>query len=165
MSVEENKALIRRYIDEVIYTRDLDRDGEFIVPELVEESRLHIGQLFESFSDLRVRIDAFFGEGDSARGTDSTEGVTVDADGRARGFRPAHRPRRRHPRALLDVAGGCVAALTVPPRSMAWTVNAAPRMGRAGANAWSPVAPCTEDERRAAEGSGCEKLRGQETGP
>ncbi|MBN1507530.1 MAG: hypothetical protein JW955_11830 [Sedimentisphaerales bacterium] len=36
MSTEENKLLIRRYMDEVVNTRDVGRLAEFISPDYVE---------------------------------------------------------------------------------------------------------------------------------
>lgn len=64
MSVEQNKEAVRRLVDEVWNSANLDALPEFVAPELVEESRLHTRQLLDAFSDLSVTIEDLFGEGD-----------------------------------------------------------------------------------------------------
>jgi len=84
---EENKRLVRRYIEEVVNTGDVTRLADFIAPDYVEVyrniryamglegARRHITGVRETYPDLRVRIDQQIAEGDwvasaiTARGT------------------------------------------------------------------------------------------------
>ena len=108
MSVEENKALIRRYVEEFILTGDLSRAEEFIAPEYGSNSgirgpeayRQMLRQLHAAFPDLGVTIDYLVAEGDcvvmalTRRGThlgEHTEGgVTVPPTGKQVAWQSIH---------------------------------------------------------------------------
>ncbi|HPG40180.1 MAG TPA: ester cyclase [bacterium] len=87
MSVEENKALIRRYIAELINTGNVDHVEEFISPDFTEVyagkryqvgiqgAREHVIGVRQTYPDLTLTVDQQIGEGDwvatsiTARGT------------------------------------------------------------------------------------------------
>ncbi len=87
MSEEENKLLVRRYLEEVVNTGDVTRIAEFIAPEYVEVYRnvtypmgiegakRHVLGGRETYPDIEVRIERQIAEGDwvvsqiTARGT------------------------------------------------------------------------------------------------
>jgi len=87
MSPEENKRLVRRYIEEVVNTGDVTRLAEFIAPDYVEVYRnvrhpvgiegakKHVLGVRETYPDLHVQIEQQIAEGDwvasqiTARGT------------------------------------------------------------------------------------------------
>ncbi|MCA1715365.1 MAG: ester cyclase [Actinobacteria bacterium] len=76
MSVEENKALIRRLFEEVINAGDLDRAGEFLGAGFVEHNPIPgqapgiegfkqvIAMLRVAFPDLRITVEDLIGERD-----------------------------------------------------------------------------------------------------
>jgi predicted ester cyclase len=76
MSTEENKRLIRRYIDEVVNTGDVTNLAEFISPEYAEVfnnvrypvgldgAKRHVLGVRETYPDLHVRIEQQIAEGD-----------------------------------------------------------------------------------------------------
>lgn len=64
MSVEENKARVRYFVEEIVNAHALEREGEFVAPELVDEGVRHLKQLFDAFPDTHATIDEMFGEGD-----------------------------------------------------------------------------------------------------
>ncbi|NIR47624.1 MAG: hypothetical protein GWN55_02300 [Phycisphaerae bacterium] len=87
MSTEENKLLVRRYIEEVVNTGDVEKIAKFISPEYVEVcnntryalgiegARRHIRGVREAYPDLQLSIEQQIAEGDwvvtqiTARGT------------------------------------------------------------------------------------------------
>jgi len=87
MSIEENKLLVRRYIEEVVNTGDVAKLAEFIAPDYVEEynnvrrsaglegAKAHVGGVRATYPDLRVTVEQQIAEGDwvvsrvTARGT------------------------------------------------------------------------------------------------
>jgi len=87
LSVEENKALIRRYIAELINTGNVDHVEEFISPDFTEVyagkryqvgiqgAREHVIGVRQTYPDLTLTVDQQIGEGDwvatsiTARGT------------------------------------------------------------------------------------------------
>lgn len=75
MTVQENKAFIRRYVDQVYNTKDLSRWSEFIHPELQEDGLDHLQQFFTAFPDSRVTILDLIGEGDKIVGRLRIEGT------------------------------------------------------------------------------------------
>ena len=76
MSLEENKLLVRRYIEEVVNPNDLDRLGDFIGPDYVEtgdssdlprgpqRAREHLIAVRSTFPDLKLTIVQQLAEGD-----------------------------------------------------------------------------------------------------
>jgi len=64
MSFEENEALIRFFVEEVVNAHDLEREKEVVVPALLDEAVQHLEQLFDGFPDVHATIDDMFGAGD-----------------------------------------------------------------------------------------------------
>ena len=64
MSVEKNKDLIRRYVEEVYNQHNPDLNGEFISPDLPGSSVDHLKQFFTAFPDSHTTLLDIFGEGD-----------------------------------------------------------------------------------------------------
>ena len=87
MSTEENKLLVRRYIEEVVNTGNVERLAEFIAPNYVEVYRnvrypvgiegakKHVLGGRTTYPDIHVKIESQIAEGDwvasqiTARGT------------------------------------------------------------------------------------------------
>ena len=87
LSTEENKLLVRRYLEEVVSTGDVGRLTEFIAPDYTEVynnaryptgidgAKEHVLGVRETYPDLQVRIEQQIAEGDwvvtriTARGT------------------------------------------------------------------------------------------------
>jgi steroid delta-isomerase-like uncharacterized protein len=78
MALQENKDLVRRYFDVVWNQGALQRDAEFIAPDLVSHGAIVpglppgaaglnalAGMLRGSLPDLHVTTDVLFGEGDN----------------------------------------------------------------------------------------------------
>jgi predicted ester cyclase len=53
---EDAKLIVRRFIDKVVNTGDLDRIAEFVAPEAVDAMRRHISGVRSTYPDLRVTI-------------------------------------------------------------------------------------------------------------
>lgn len=64
MSIQENKALVRRLIEELWNQGDEAAIERFIAPVLQEPVRQHYVELVEAFSDLRVTIEDIIAEAD-----------------------------------------------------------------------------------------------------
>lgn len=102
MSVDENKLLIRRFIEEVVNTGDVARMHEFVAPDYrerdtepgriagIEGYREHIEAVRLTYPDLHLTIDEQIAEGElvatcvSMTGTHSGEWPP--------GAKPAHKP-------------------------------------------------------------------------
>jgi predicted ester cyclase len=65
MSVAENKELVRRYLEEVVNTGDVDRIAEFIAPDYidrndqgrgVEGAKRHVLGVRQTYPDLHVTV-------------------------------------------------------------------------------------------------------------
>jgi len=87
MSIEENKLLIRRYIEEVVNTGNVDKIARFISPDYIEVhdktgqsngiegAKRHIIGVRQTYPDLHLTIEQQIAEGDwvvtrvTARGT------------------------------------------------------------------------------------------------
>jgi len=87
VSTEENKLLVRRYIEEVVNTGNVEKLAEFIAPDYVEVynntrypigvdgAKQHVLGVRQTYPDLRVMIEQQIAEGDwvvtriTARGT------------------------------------------------------------------------------------------------
>jgi predicted ester cyclase len=87
MRIQENKALVRRYYEEVVSTGDADRVADFIAPEYtevyqntrhpvgIEGARDHLVGVRTTYPDLKITVELQIAEGDwvvsviTARGT------------------------------------------------------------------------------------------------
>jgi predicted ester cyclase len=104
MSIEENKLLVRRYMDEVVNTGDVGRLADFISPDYVEVfnnvryraglegAKSHVLGVREVYPDLHVRIEQQIAEGDwvvsriTARGTHRGSWLGMKPTGKALEF-------------------------------------------------------------------------------
>ncbi|MEN6425209.1 MAG: ester cyclase [Phycisphaerales bacterium] len=100
MREEENKLLVRRYVEEIVNTGDVTRLADFIVPDYVEVYRnvryavgiegakKHILGVRETYPDLRVSIEQQIAEGSwvasriTARGTHQGAWLGIKPTGR-----------------------------------------------------------------------------------
>ena len=73
MSVAENKALDRRYLEEVVNTGDVDRIAEFIAPDYIdcndqgrgiEGAKRHVLGVRQTYPDLHVTVGHQVAEGE-----------------------------------------------------------------------------------------------------
>lgn len=76
MSTEENKGVVRRYLEEVVNTGDVDRLAEFISPNCcavgeetgpargLEEAKQHVLGLRRTYPDFHVTIERQIAEGE-----------------------------------------------------------------------------------------------------
>lgn len=76
MCEEQNKLLVRRYIEEIVNTGDVTRLADFIAPDYVEVyrnaqypigiggARNHILGVRQTYPDLRLSVDRQIAEGD-----------------------------------------------------------------------------------------------------
>lgn len=77
MSVEQNKALVRRLVEEIINRRDMSVIDEIISPDFVENEvlppgippgreapRLMFSMLHSAFPDFKATVEHLIGEGD-----------------------------------------------------------------------------------------------------
>jgi len=87
MSLEDNKKIVRRYVEEIINTGNVDRIGDYIAPEYTEVhegkryplgingARDHIVGVRQTYPDLKLSIERQTAEGEwvatfiTARGT------------------------------------------------------------------------------------------------
>ena len=65
MSVEANKALVRRLVEEAINGRRIELVDELADGELATAAKRWIGPFRESFPDFEMRIVELIGEGDT----------------------------------------------------------------------------------------------------
>jgi predicted ester cyclase len=68
VSVEENKRLVARVIDEVINSGDLGAVDELFAPEIAAATRAWVTPFREAFPDVRMTTVALVGEGDQVVG-------------------------------------------------------------------------------------------------
>ena len=80
MSIEENKRLVRRYIEEVVNAGEVDRIPEFISPDYVEVhdnarhpsgtegAKEHIRGVRTTYPDLRLTVEQQIAEGEWEKG-------------------------------------------------------------------------------------------------
>lgn len=86
---DETKALVRRYYDEILNGRELDRVGEFFADEQLAQ-RIQQGcfRYFDAFPDLHCAIDDLIADGDKVfcrstiTGTHDGEYKGIPATGR-----------------------------------------------------------------------------------
>jgi predicted ester cyclase len=101
---EENKALVRRYYDEVLNGRNLDAVGDFFSdPRVVEAVQRGCFSYFQSFPDLHVSIDDLIAEGDRVfcRST-----LTGTHDGEYKGIPPTGRNASSESAEIFTIANG-----------------------------------------------------------
>jgi predicted ester cyclase len=67
-TLEENKALVRRLVDEVINEGDTDAIDEIFAPELAPRMRRLFGSFRSAFPDWREEIVELVAEGDRVAG-------------------------------------------------------------------------------------------------
>jgi len=97
---EENKRLVRRYVEEIVNTGDTTKLAEFIAPDYVEVyknvryalglegAKSHVLGVRETYPDLRVSIDRQIAEGNwvvsqiTARGTHRGAWLGIKPTGR-----------------------------------------------------------------------------------
>ncbi len=97
MSEEQNKALFRRFIDEVLMTGDVDKVDEFMAPDFVDHEQMpgspggreapkwFIKTMHSAFSDFGYEIQDLIAEGDRVavrakiRGTHTGEFMGIPA--------------------------------------------------------------------------------------
>lgn len=100
MCEEENKRLVRRYVEEIVNTGDTTKLAEFIAPDYVEVyknvryalglegAKSHVLGVRETYPDLRVSIDRQIAEGNwvvsqiTARGTHRGAWLGIKPTGR-----------------------------------------------------------------------------------
>lgn len=101
MSTEQNKRLVRRYIEEVVNTGNVDQIADFISPDYVEVhnnirhatgvegAKRHILGVRETYPDLRLAIEQQIAEADwvvtrvMARGTHQGSWLGMKPTGKA----------------------------------------------------------------------------------
>jgi len=99
MSTEDNKRIVRRWIEEVINTGDIARIDEFVAPDYVEVhdgvahqvgpdgASEHVLGVRRTYPDLRVTVERQIAEGEwvatviTARGTHAGEWLGIDPTG------------------------------------------------------------------------------------
>lgn len=64
MTIQENKELIRRMVEQIWNGHKLEKVSEFIGGELLEEALEHDQQFLTAFPDVHVTIEDLIGEGD-----------------------------------------------------------------------------------------------------
>ena len=85
---DDLKAIVRRFIELVVNTGDLDRIPAFVAPSLAEATKRHVQGVRSTYPDLVVTVRSQIAEGDvvvtrvTARGTHS---------GEFRGIPPTHK--------------------------------------------------------------------------
>jgi predicted ester cyclase len=101
MSIDENKLLIRRFIDEIINTGNTDEIEKFIAPDYTEVqegkrntigikgAKEHILGARQTYPDLKLTVDHQIGEGDwvatciTATGTHQGSWIGIKPTGKA----------------------------------------------------------------------------------
>jgi hypothetical protein len=73
MSIEENTALVRRYLEEVVNAGEVDRLDEFIAPDYIDRNdqgrgiagaKLHVLGVRQTYPDLHVTVGRQIVEGE-----------------------------------------------------------------------------------------------------
>jgi predicted ester cyclase len=116
MSIEENKALTRRFYDESINTGNLDLIDEFVSQDFVEHEafpglpttgpeapKAALGMFLAAFPDLHMTADDVLAEGDKVvvRGT-----MTGTHHGELMGIPPTHKSFEIQFIDILEIQGG-----------------------------------------------------------
>lgn len=64
MSIEENKRAVRELVAEVWSKHQLEKVGEFIAGDLLDDAVEHTRQFLDAFPDVQVTIEDLIAEGD-----------------------------------------------------------------------------------------------------
>jgi predicted ester cyclase len=64
-TLEENKAVVRRAVDEVLNGGDLDAVDRFYAPELADEVKRWIAPFHQAFPDVSMEVVDLVAEGDT----------------------------------------------------------------------------------------------------
>jgi predicted ester cyclase len=64
MTIQENKELVRRHVEEIWNGHNLEKVGEFVGGDILDEGTEHIQQFLTAFPDVHVTIDDLIAEGD-----------------------------------------------------------------------------------------------------
>jgi predicted ester cyclase len=91
---EQNKAVLRRFFDEVVNRGELDAVDELIAPEMAAEHRRVASMWREAFPDLVLVVDDMLAEGDRVAATVTITG-THDGTLRLSSFREVAPTGRR----------------------------------------------------------------------
>jgi steroid delta-isomerase-like uncharacterized protein len=101
MSIEENKRLVRRYLEEVVNTGNVDDLARFLAPDYrdshdqtgqssgLEGARRHVLGVRQTYPDLHVTVEQQIAEGEwvatriTARGTHRGEWLGMKPTGKA----------------------------------------------------------------------------------
>jgi predicted ester cyclase len=68
MTIQKNKELIRRYVEEVYNKQDLEAYLDFVGGDIAELGADHLQQFFTAFPDSQTTILDLLGEGDKVMG-------------------------------------------------------------------------------------------------
>jgi len=88
MSIEGNKAVARRLVDEVMNAGSVDAVGELFSPALAPEAAAWITPFRASFPDMRMDVLDLIAEGDKVVGRFACSGTHL---GEWRGYAPTGR--------------------------------------------------------------------------
>jgi predicted ester cyclase len=75
MSIEENKTVLRRYIEEVVNQGHLDRIPQFVAPSYVEEKRQNEIAVHRILPDMHMVVEQMAAEGDLVMKRDTITGT------------------------------------------------------------------------------------------
>jgi predicted ester cyclase len=113
MSIEENKALVRRFVEEVQCRHNLAAIDELVSPDFVDHdapegsgragSREFFSMMFVAFPDMRFTIRQQIAEGDKVLTYKTFHGTHL---GPFRGIAPTGRPVSIDVMDIVTVAGG-----------------------------------------------------------
>ena len=88
MTIEDNKALVTRAVDEVVNGGDLDMVDQLYAPEIAQAAKEWVAPFRAAFPDVRMDVVALVGEGDivvghfACSGTQAGEWMGRPATGR-----------------------------------------------------------------------------------
>ena len=100
MTLDKNKQIVRRYIEEVVNTGDIKKLDEFVSPDYIETldpdkkkigvegAKQHVAGVRQTFPDLHLTVDKQIAEGDwvvsciTARGTHRGEWIGMKPTGK-----------------------------------------------------------------------------------
>jgi predicted ester cyclase len=85
----DQKALVRRYIEEVVNTGNLDRVSDFVAAGDVESAKAHIRGVRTTYPDLHVTVISQIAEGDHVATRVIARGTHV---GLYCGIKPTNKP-------------------------------------------------------------------------
>lgn len=64
MSIEESKAVARRYLEEIYNQRNVAAVDELLPPEQVESAKRFATMIYQAFPDMHITIEDLIAEGD-----------------------------------------------------------------------------------------------------